>query len=254
MLKLVAFDKAEGRGRRLVDVWKSPWLVGGGDEASYVGELARSGASWSWVVHKTGWFKRLRFLKARPAEMVLVKSFLDEAHNMLRTDALAIALPSTDTLLAARTEDAGQLMIISTLRYTEPGAQPISPDLLLCEHGKLAGMMLNTFVDEPMPALTEIKRVVRVGSNAEFHVVAGRDEESLFDAARGMVSFAVTRFAPDPTFSGECTVFLSAPEASGAKLDTLAATFEGAVENAGQADRLQFRVVHTPCEEKTLSW
>jgi len=254
MSRVVAFDKAEGRGRRLVNVWKSPWVVADGDEASYVAQLARGGARWRPVVHKTGWFKRLRFLTATPADMVLVKSFLDEAHEMLGTDELAIALPSTDMILAARAQDGGQLLIISTLRYTEPGAQPVSPDLLLCERGLLVGMMLNTFVDKPMPALTEIKRVARVGSNAEFHVVAGRDEESLFEAALGMVEFAATRLAPDPSFSGQCTVFLTAPEASAPKLDTLAATFEGAIENAGQSDRLHFRVVHTPCEEKMLSW
>ena len=49
-------------------------------------------------MHKTGWFKRFRFLQAAPADLVLVKSFLDEAHRVLRTDELVVALPSTDMI------------------------------------------------------------------------------------------------------------------------------------------------------------
>lgn len=68
-------------------------MIGDGDEAHSVEQLASSAAVWTRLTHKVGWFKRFHLLQSTPAEMVLVRNFLLDAHRMLGGLRCRIARP-----------------------------------------------------------------------------------------------------------------------------------------------------------------
>jgi len=248
MFKLLPFSAAKGTGRRLANFASSPWLLGEGDEARFADTLANSGAAWHRITHKIGWFKKFHMLQAKPAEMIVVQSFLQDAHRTLGADKLVVGLPSRDAIIAADHAQLARLMVITTLRYTEV-AEPekLSPDLFIVEQGKIVAMALNTLLEQEIPAAAEVKRVLLVGGCGEFHIVAGRDPQSLLDLVDKFVSFASEKWVSDPKFTGECVMFVKAPETMQPMLDELAASLTAAVETSGCRDRLRFRVEHTLC-------
>ena len=137
-------------------------------------------------------------------------------------------------------------MVITTLRYTEvPGAQKLSADLLVVEDGNVVGMVLNTLLEKETSAEATLDRALRVGPHGEFHLSAGTKAESLFSLAENVISFVAETWSSDPTFSGESTVFITAPEAMKPALDELAGFMSVAATETG-IERLRFRVEHVP--------
>jgi len=219
-----------------------------GSSAPFVEALARVATPWQRVVHKLGWFKKWHFLQSTPAEMILVKSFLRDAHHQLKASKVVVGIPSSDVIIAADYEQLARLMVITTLRYTEvDDANKVSADLFTIEDGAITGMVLNTLLPDGPAETTEVDRVLRVGPDAEFHVTAGQDQETLFELADHFVGFAVKEWAQDPQFSGRCTVFVTAPDEIQPTLDDLASTLVAATEASGCGERLTFRVERVPC-------
>jgi hypothetical protein len=246
MYRLEPANAVMGRGHRLTNFVRSPWVMGEGDEAQFVEQLASSGAAWTRVTHQVGWFKRFHLLQSTPAEMVLVHNFLLEAHRTLGAAKLVVGVPSRDTIVAADHAGLARLMVITTLRYMEvPEAQKLSADLLVVEDGDVVGMVLNTLLEKEMSAEATLDRALRVGPDGEFHLSAGTEVESLFGLAENVISFVAEKWSSDPTFSGESTVFITAPEAMKPALDELASFISVAATETG-IERLRFRVEHVP--------
>ena len=222
--------------------------MGEGEEAPFVESLAASGARWNRITHKLGWFKKFYVLQSAPAEMVLVRDFLREAHRMLDAKKIVVGIPSPDVIIAAEYEQLARLMVIATLRFTQVDvAEQLSPDLFVVEDGEVVELVFNTLLPAVVPETTEVERVIMVGAVGEFHVVAGRDEQSLLELGRKFVGFAAEKWVPNPKFGGDCVMFVTAPESMEPTIHELASELAAALDESGCGDRLRFRVEHTPC-------
>jgi len=248
MFKLAAPNAALDHGRRLTASPRSPWVIGTGDEARFVEDLAGSGARWQRITHKVGWFKKFHMLESTPAEMVLVRSFLEEAHRTLAARTLVVGIPANDVIIAADRAEVARVMVIATLRFTQvEDSRKLTPDLFRVEDGVVVGMVINTLLEAELPETAEVTRVLQVGRTAEFHVTAGRDVDSLFDLAEDFVGLLADKWLPDPTFGGDCVLFVTAPETMQSTLDALTSEVDAAIKAAGCAGRLRFRIERVPC-------
>jgi hypothetical protein len=205
----------------------------------------RAGATWTRHAHTLGAVD-FEILQSTPAELVLVRSFLDEAHRELGATKLVIGMPSRDTIIAAGYPRLVQLMVITTLRFTEvPAEDQLSPELFVVEGGAIVALVLNTLLETELPAESTFERALRVGADGEFHLTAGTDLDSLFDLLEQLVGFVAEKWSADPTFSGKSTMFITAPEEMKASFDPIRDYVTTVAQETG-VERLRFHLEHVP--------
>jgi hypothetical protein len=206
---------------------------------------AGSGATWTRHAHTQGAVD-FDILQSTPAELVLVRSSLEEAHRKLGAAKLVIGMPSRDTIIAADYERIVQLMVITTLRFTEvPAAEQLSPDLLVVEDGVIVALVLHTLLETELAAETTFERALRVGADGEFHLTAGTDLDALLDVVGQVVDFVAENWSADATFSGKSTMFVTAPEDLKVSFGAIRNYVTTVAKETG-IERLRFRVEHVP--------